>query len=168
LREVIDFLKRNKILLSNNSFQNSLNKLTQKIEKYFLKDYDAPSYISEETIFKIETLINQDIKEQTETYIDEFFKDTFTDYHHEYIDGELVSKTKITKNGKLILDRYNKKKIEEKLKKDIISNCEDRLIYDLFVEDKQDNTVKTPILKNIPEVSSDSKVDEIDELFDRS
>ena len=167
--QVIYFLKSNKILLSDNGFKNSLNKLTKKIESYFVMNENSPTYFKEETILKIKTLANQDIKEQTEAYIDNFFKETCIDVHYEYIDGEMVSKKEISNNGKLILDILNKKEIEKELKRKLIENCEDMLIDDLFKEDEEvDNTVKTPALENIPEVSSDSKIDDIDELFDRS
>jgi nucleoside-triphosphatase THEP1 len=161
-REVMNFFELHKILLDDGKFKNTLTKLTRKIESYFLQDYDAPSFISDDTILKIKTLIYQDIKEQTETYINNFFKDTCTDIHDEYVDGKMVSKTKISKNGKLILDGYNKKKIEEKLKKDIIENCEDRLVYELFVEDNEKSIIKTPVLEKKAEITSD---DEVDDLF---
>jgi nucleoside-triphosphatase THEP1 len=150
-REVMNFFESHKILLDDDKFKNTLTKLTRKIESYFLQDYDAPSFISDDTILKIKTLIYQDIKNQTETYIDDFFTEIYP----------------TPENNEAILNIFNKNMIEKNIKKTIIENCKDRLVYELFEEDNEKSIIKTPVLEKKAEVSSDSKVDEIDDLFQR-
>jgi hypothetical protein len=149
-REVMNFFESNDIALNEEEYQKTLTKLSKKIEKYFLEDYDSPSFVSDETISKIEALIYQDIKEQTESYIDNFFRKTY------------ISPT----YNESILKLFNKKIVGEKFKKNIIENCEDRLIYELFVEEEEEKTVRTPVLEKKVEITSDDEVDDIDDIDD--
>ena len=153
IREIMYFIEENNILLSSDAFQSSFNMLNQKLMNIFLED--TPNYITDETIKKIEELIFHDIQKQTKNYIKKEFE-------------KIGLFNRYNKLNDFIIDNFDNKRIEEKVGTDIIENCKDRLIYDLFIEEEKKKSSENLLQEaKVAKTHYEEQIDEIDDLFQR-
>lgn len=146
---LFDLIDTNKISLRDNKYKDIFIKLRNMMENYLLYHEDKPQYLKKETIYKIEQIISNDIKEQEKNYI----KNTLKSLGFKYSNL----------NTGYIQSRLNYRKINDSIHTDIMENIKDRLLDELFQIDVKNN------ISNIEKDSftKNTKIDEFDDLFER-
>lgn len=146
---LFDLIDTNKISLRDNKYKDIFIKLRNMMENYLLYHEDKPQYLKKETIYKIEQIISNDIKEQEKNHI----KNTLKSLGFKYSNL----------NTGYIQSRLNYRKIKDSIHTDIMENIKDRLLDELFQIDVKNNIFnieKDSFIKN-------TKIDEFDDLFER-
>lgn len=127
MRELINFIEDNKSLLDLNSSQYIFDTLQKKLEMYILNNIEAVS-LKETSIKKIENIIRDDIKNQTDNLFQELVSNLGIDHDNLYFDKKRINAFKESlQNGSIedIVDGLGSELFKEKFETQQYSSDED-------------------------------------------